>query len=67
MKPTENNPPKLFVKFFRWFCHIDFQEEIEGDLFESYKKYAEQFGMEKQSGFLLKKYYFFLDRHLLEI
>lgn len=55
MQTPENNPPKLFVKFFRWFCNPDFQEEIEGDLFERYKNYAEQHGKEKAKWFFMKE------------
>ena len=29
-------PPKLIVKFFRWFCHPDLRQPIEGDLMELY-------------------------------
>jgi hypothetical protein len=55
MKTSENNPPKLFVKFFRWFCHPDFREEIEGDLFEMYRKYSEPFGEKKANLFFIKE------------
>lgn len=58
MKQTDNNPPKIFVKFFRWFCHIDYQEEIEGDLFESYEKYSAQFGKRKAKWFFIKEVLF---------
>ena len=27
-------PPKWAVRFLRWYCHIDYLAEIEGDLFE---------------------------------
>lgn len=58
MEHSKNEPPQSFVKIFRWFCHIDFQEEIEGDLFESYKKYSEQFGKEKAKWFFIKEVLF---------
>lgn len=29
-------PPRLFERFFRWFCHPDFYEELEGDLLEHF-------------------------------
>ena len=51
MEPSEDKTPKLFVEFFRWLCNIDFQEEIEGDLFESCKEYSERFGKEKAKWF----------------
>ena len=32
----KNTPPKLFLRFFRWYCHPDMQDYIEGDLMEVY-------------------------------
>ena len=29
-------PPKLFLRFLRWFCHPDLVDPIEGDLIELY-------------------------------
>jgi putative ABC transport system permease protein len=31
-------PPKLPLRFFRWFCHPDYREDIEGDLTERFEK-----------------------------
>ena len=31
-------PPKYALKFFRWFCHPDYAEDIEGDLYEKYER-----------------------------
>ncbi|TRX56168.1 FtsX-like permease family protein [Fulvivirga sp. M361] len=28
------SPPKLPLRFFRWYCHPDYREDIEGDLME---------------------------------
>lgn len=36
MKRYNGNPPGLFLKFFRWYCHPDMQDYIEGDLMEVY-------------------------------
>lgn len=33
-------PPKLALRFLRWFCREDFLEEIEGDLFELFDAHA---------------------------
>jgi putative ABC transport system permease protein len=33
---TEHHPPKIFTRFFRWFCHPDLERFIEGDLMELY-------------------------------
>ena len=32
-----NNIPKLPLRFFRWYCHPDFAEDIEGDLMERFE------------------------------
>ena len=37
-------PPQWLLRFFRWFCHPDFQEEIEGDLYEMYELHHDQRG-----------------------
>lgn len=31
-------PPKYPLHFFRWFCHPDYVEDIEGDLMERFEK-----------------------------
>ena len=31
-------PPKLMLRFFRWFCRPDYVEDIEGDLLERFEK-----------------------------
>ncbi len=33
---TNPSPPKLFLRFFRWYCHPKMQDYIEGDLMEVY-------------------------------
>jgi putative ABC transport system permease protein len=33
----KQNPPKLFLRFFRWYCHPKMQDYIEGDLMEVYE------------------------------
>jgi putative ABC transport system permease protein len=30
------NPPRIFIRFFRWFCHPKLHKYIEGDLIELY-------------------------------
>lgn len=32
------SPPKRALRFFRWFCHPDYVEDIEGDLLERFEK-----------------------------
>jgi putative ABC transport system permease protein len=29
-------PPKQFLRFFRWFCHANLRDSVEGDLLELY-------------------------------
>ena len=36
MKTQAPEPPKLFHRFFRWFCHPALKKYIEGDLLELY-------------------------------
>jgi len=33
----KHNPPKIFLRFFRWYCHPKMQDYIEGDLMEVYE------------------------------
>ena len=40
-----NTPPKLLLQFFRWYCHQDFAEDIEGDLLERFDRITEEKGI----------------------
>ncbi|HEX5167639.1 MAG TPA: ABC transporter permease [Cyclobacteriaceae bacterium] len=40
-------PPKLFLRFFRWFCHRKMVDYIEGDLMEVYERRIKQSGKRK--------------------
>ena len=42
-----HNPPILFLKLFRWFCHPDLQKPIEGDLMELYDERVTEIGKKK--------------------
>lgn len=42
-----NQPPKFFLRFFRWFCHPDLQKPIEGDLMELYDERVKEEGKRK--------------------
>ena len=33
-----NTPPEVFLRFFRWFCHPELKNYIEGDLMELYSE-----------------------------
>ena len=37
-------PPKLARRFFRWYCHPDFVEDLEGDLEELYRERSHSLG-----------------------
>jgi len=41
------NPPKLLLRFFRWFCHPDYVEDIEGDLLERFEKRSAESGLRR--------------------
>ena len=48
-KPT---PSKVSLRFFRWYCHPDYQEDIEGDLRERFdRKVAEKGAVTAKWGF----------------
>jgi hypothetical protein len=47
MKGTHHTPPKLFLRFFRWFCHPKLLIHIEGDLLELYIERVNEFGKRK--------------------
>lgn len=41
---TGRHPPKLFHRFFLWFCHPSLRKYIEGDLLELYEQQLEAAG-----------------------
>lgn len=49
-----NNPPKIMLSFFRWYCNPEYREEIEGDLLEKYDHHSKIYGR-KKAGFLFSK------------
>lgn len=40
-------PPEIFLRFFRWFCHPELRDYIEGDLMELYKERIKTLGKRK--------------------
>ena len=40
-------PPKLFLAFFKWYCRLELQETIIGDLEEQFEDDVELFGKHK--------------------
>jgi putative ABC transport system permease protein len=47
LKSNSNHPPKVFLKFFRWFCHPKLRDSIEGDLMELYEERVREGGKRK--------------------
>lgn len=47
MKNKKQTPPKFFLNFFRWFCHPDMSDYIEGDLMEVYDRNLKKQGKRK--------------------
>jgi len=41
------NPPKLALRFFRWYCHPKLLKYIEGDLMELYEERVKEYGKRK--------------------
>lgn len=55
MKQRENKPSRIALAFFKWYCHPDFREEIEGDLMERFSTYSEKYGHNKANTFFIKE------------
>ncbi|MCE7058173.1 ABC transporter permease [Algoriphagus sp. AGSA1] len=47
MSKRQPAPPKLFLRFFRWFCHPRMLDYIEGDLIEVYERNFKTLGKGK--------------------
>lgn len=41
---NKHSPPELLLRFFRWYCHRDYLEDIEGDLIERFEARNEELG-----------------------
>ncbi len=54
MKPHINNPPRLILRFFRWFCHPKLRDSIEGDLMELYEERKVKSGKLKADALFIK-------------
>ncbi|MEM6845676.1 MAG: ABC transporter permease [Bacteroidota bacterium] len=44
---SKPSPPKLALRFFRWFCRSEYLEEIEGDMEELYEERVKERGERK--------------------
>jgi len=42
-----HSPPRILLRFFRWYCHPKMQDYIEGDLMEVYDARLKTFGKRK--------------------
>ncbi len=42
---TSNKPPSLATRFLRWYCHPDLLDEVEGDLYELFRRRVETQGL----------------------
>jgi putative ABC transport system permease protein len=40
----KGHPPKIFLRFFRWYCHPKLVDHIEGDLLEVYRERVQETG-----------------------
>ncbi|MEM1137692.1 MAG: ABC transporter permease, partial [Bacteroidota bacterium] len=49
------SPPKLHLRFFRWFCHPEYVEDIEGDLMERFKQKVQEQSVKKAKWIFLKE------------
>ena len=47
MKKTQHEPPRFFLRFFRWYCHPKLVNHIEGDLIEVYRQRTKAAGKRK--------------------
>ncbi len=47
MNKFQSLPPGLFLRFFRWFCHDDLKDYVEGDLMELYEERKKSSGKRK--------------------
>ncbi len=47
MKKEKQYPPKLPLRFFRWYCHPKLRDSIEGDLIELYDERIKESGKRK--------------------
>ncbi|MBX2897399.1 MAG: ABC transporter permease [Cyclobacteriaceae bacterium] len=50
----KSNPPKLALRFFRWFCHPKLCDSIEGDLMELYEERKIKSGKVKADAHFIK-------------
>jgi hypothetical protein len=55
MARPKHKPPQCALNFFRWYCHHEYNEEIEGDLIERFNLYLDKYGHKKAKQLFLKE------------
>src|SRR5689334_3693894 len=58
-------PPRLFHRFFRWYCRPMLRDSIEGDLLELYHERAAQKGQHKANLLFIKDVIQLLRPHII--
>jgi putative ABC transport system permease protein len=53
MSQRKPYPPRLFLKFFRWYCDARMQDYIEGDLMEVYERRLKKLGKGKANALFI--------------
>ncbi|MBC7828252.1 MAG: hypothetical protein H7122_10945 [Chitinophagaceae bacterium] len=53
-QPENDKPPYKVLAFFRWFCHPDYREDIEGDLLEQFHGRVIRKGLRKAKFLFIK-------------
>ncbi len=48
------SPPRWALRFFRWFCHEDYCEDLEGDLLERFESRVEEKGIGRAKWLFVK-------------
>ena len=64
-KIKEILPPKWADRFFEWYCNPDLQEEIQGDLFESFLAKAEKDSLRQAKLWYWLQVFLFINRRTL--
>lgn len=49
----KSNAPRLFLRFFRWYCHPKLRDHIEGDLMEAYNEQSKGSKLRADFNFIL--------------
>jgi len=58
-------PPRIFQRFFRWYCHPKLVDHIEGDLLEAYQRRVNKIGKRKADVRFIIDVVSLLRRHII--